>query len=102
MGEVLFRIREAANGALSARYNKRFEEGQRVAVYIQDTRLTGEVLKEPGRLPGQIKVFIDGNDGALSVYPFECRKLKPKGYNPFIEKDGKFLVKAEKESKNGD
>lgn len=70
--EICNRAAEAANTTWVPKLNI----GDRVAIHKYDTRLTGKVTMLSGMLPGQIKVFIDGNDGALSVYPSECRKLR--------------------------
>lgn len=73
---------ELAADAANDKYAPKLKPGDRVAVYkgkgAAGYRLTGVVTPHNGMQPGQIKVFVDGNDGAISAYPNECVKLVKK------------------------
>lgn len=73
---------ERAADAANYKYAPKFKPGDRVAVYkgvgVGKYRMTGVVTPHKGRQPGQIKVFVDGNDGAVSAYPNQCVKLVKK------------------------
>lgn len=83
--EICERAAEVANN----KYSSVFKEGDRVAIYKRSGptgyRVTGTVTKHKGMHPGQIKVFIDGNEGALSAYPHECVRLVKKVRSAWVD-----------------
>lgn len=77
--ELCQRAADAAN--LISSYGKKFLPGTRVVIDYSGIKIRGTVQGYKLNTPGQIIVFTDGNDGALSVWPNQCKKLRPKKPN---------------------
>lgn len=60
-----------------------FKPGDKVLVHRHDTVFLARYLGTPGLHNGTIKVFVEPNEGSLSVYPHEIE--------PYTEEDGDLL-----------
>lgn len=70
------RAADAAN--LLSCYGRKFLPETRVVIDYYGIKIRGTVTEFRANTPGQILVFADGNDGVLSVWPSQCKKLIPK------------------------